>query len=311
MSDVLRLKSVSKSYGELAAVSEVSLSLGRGECLAILGPNGAGKTTLLEMIEGLQTPDAGQIEIFGADFGMQRRSTLKRIAAVMQETNLYKRMTIRETWELFASFYPSSIPIAELAVDLGIDHKLDAQLRSLSGGEKQRAYIGCALIGRPEIILLDEPTTGLDPNARRQIWSIIRQMRSRDISIILTTHYMEEAESLANRVVIMHRGKIIESGEPADLIRTNCGSDVVEVVTASDVSQIQVITEKFGRRCRLDSEAGSIDFYCESSEAAMKTAQLIGEFAKSKSIVVKSIQMRRASLEDVFLSKTGKPLHVD
>jgi ABC-2 type transport system ATP-binding protein len=309
MSDVLRLHSVSKSFGGLQAVSEISLSLGRGECLAILGPNGAGKTTLLEMIEGLQLPDAGQISIFGIDLNSERRSALKRIGAVMQETNLYKRMTIGETWELFASFYPSSIPVAELAADLDISHKLNSQLRNLSGGEKQRAYIGCALIGRPEIVLLDEPTTGLDPNARRQIWSIIREMRTRGISIILTTHYMEEAEHLANRVVILYRGKLIESGEPSSLIRSNCGTDVVEVVLAKEEFCNQLSAEKFSGRCRVDAASGSVDFYCESPDAAMRTAQQIGEFAKTRDIVLNSIQVRRASLEDVFLIKTGKPLN--
>jgi ABC-2 type transport system ATP-binding protein len=304
-SNVITVRSLTKRYRELTAVNDLSLELRNRECLAILGPNGAGKTTLLEMIEGLQRPDSGSIEIFGQSLSENRAVILRRIGAVLQETNLYKRMTIRETWQLFASFFANSMSVAELAAKVGLTEQLDKQLRHLSGGERQRAYLGTAMIGRPEILFLDEPTTGLDPHARRKLWALIQELQATGISMILTTHYMEEAAHLAQRVVIMHKGRIVVGGDPRELVRTHCGSDVVEVNARDSEEFLRAVAERFAKKYSLQSEMGVLNIFCNSLDEAVALAKLVAEFGASRAALIQSLQVRRATLEDVFILKTG------
>jgi ABC-2 type transport system ATP-binding protein len=216
---MLEAKGLTKHFKSLVAVDGVDLSLGTGECLALLGPNGAGKTTTVEMLEGLLAPDAGTVEIFGKNLARARREILEEVGVLLQETNLYKRYTVRETLELFGSFYAKAKEPDEIMERLSLTDKADVQLRKLSGGQKQRAYLGCALVNDPRLLFLDEPTTGLDPQARRATWELLQGLKTEGRSIFLTTHYMEEAAFLADRVAIIDHGKIIASGTPGELTR--------------------------------------------------------------------------------------------
>jgi ABC-2 type transport system ATP-binding protein len=215
----LEARDLKKSFGPIKAVSQVSLSLSRGECLAILGPNGAGKSTICEMLEGLQTPDSGTITFFGSQtYGHGRREILEAIGVHLQESHLYKKYTVLETLELFASFYKTSIPILPLISKLDLTDKTHARLEHLSGGQRQRVYLGCALVNDPRILFLDEPTTGLDPKTRRLIWDYLLGLKGEGRSLLLTTHNMEEAAFLADRIGILHQGQLIESGTLPELL---------------------------------------------------------------------------------------------
>jgi ABC-2 type transport system ATP-binding protein len=231
----LEARGLVKRYKDLTAVAGVDLKVGRGECLALLGPNGAGKTTTVEMLEGLLAPDAGQVLILGESLAQNRRGLLEKVGVLLQETNLYKRYTVRETLELFASFYEKSLDPEAIMTRLGLTDKADVQLRRLSGGQKQRVYLGAALINDPDLLFLDEPTTGLDPQARRAIWDLVQAIKAEGKSILLTTHYMEEAEVLADRVAIMDQGKIIVEGTPRELIDSIGAVQVVRNGTLEDV----------------------------------------------------------------------------
>ena len=220
---------LTKQYGELRAVDGISLTVNRGECIALLGPNGAGKTTTVEMLEGLVRPDAGEITILGRSLATDRQFVLERIGVVLQETTLYKRYTVAETVGLFASFYAQTLSPEVVLKRLQLEDKASTQLRNLSGGQRQRVYLACALINDPELLFLDEPTTGLDPQARRSIWELIAELKKEGRSVLLTTHYMEEAEVLADRVLIIDHGKVIAEGTPQQLIRDTCGEMVKQV----------------------------------------------------------------------------------
>ena len=229
MSHLIEVKNLSKSFKSFEAVKDLSLHVKQGECLAILGPNGAGKTTTFEMLEGLLRPDSGEIFLFGKTWERDRSEILSRIGVQLQETSLYKRFTVRETLELFGSFYKQRKPIKELLELVELSDKIDIELRHLSGGQKQRVYIAAALINDPELIFLDEPTTGLDPLARRGVWNIIQNLKREGVGILLSTHHMEEAEHLASRIVILDSGKIIAQGTSQDLIERFSGGEKVTV----------------------------------------------------------------------------------
>ncbi|MEN9834473.1 MAG: hypothetical protein RL011_666 [Pseudomonadota bacterium] len=225
----LSARGLKKYFGELKAVDGISLTVGHGSCVALLGPNGAGKTTTVEMLEGLLSPDSGDIEILGLSLAKDRRSILERIGVVLQETTLYKRFTVAETVALFASFYKNSLDPDIVIGRLLLTDKRDTQLRHLSGGQRQRVYLACALVNDPRLLFLDEPTTGLDPQARRAIWELVGQLKREGRSILLTTHYMDEAEALADRVLIIDQGRVIAEGTPQQLIRDTCGDTVQQV----------------------------------------------------------------------------------
>ncbi len=218
---VLDVRGISKSYKQVPAVVNLDLKVCRGQCLALLGPNGAGKTTTLDMLTGLVAPDAGTIQMFGEAAGVSGRQRFtERIGVVLQETNLYKRYTVRETFALFASFYRHAEPVDAMIERMGLKDKAKSQLRHLSGGERQRVHLGTALIHNPDLLFLDEPTTGLDPAVRREIWQLISELKKAGKSILLTTHYMEEASYLADEVVIIDRGRIVAKGVPAQLVES-------------------------------------------------------------------------------------------
>jgi ABC-2 type transport system ATP-binding protein len=223
MSDVtsthaLRCHDLRKRYGDVVAVDGLSLAVDRGECFGLLGPNGAGKTTTIEILEGLLPPDGGEVEVLGMTWRTHERQLRQRLGVQLQETQLPDKLTVEETLRLFRSFYHQGHTIEELLAMVELDSKRASWVVKLSGGQKQRLALACALAGRPELVFLDEPTSGLDPQSRRQLWDLVRRVRESGGTVLLTTHYMEEAEILCDRVAIIDHGRVIALGTPQDLI---------------------------------------------------------------------------------------------
>ena len=309
MTTVLNVTELHKKYGQLCAVDRVSFKLQKGQCLAILGPNGAGKTTTIEMLEGLTEPSAGQVDLLGMDLLKERTSCLEKMGVLLQETYLYKRYTVKETLELFASFYKNPLSPDSIIELMNLKDKADTQLRHLSGGQKQRVYIGSSLINNPEVIFLDEPTTGLDPKSRRSIWDLIEKLKAQGKSILLTTHYMDEAETLADQVAIMDKGRIICEGTPKDLIKKIAGEKVIYF----DCSH-ESIQDPHELKDHINSKLGNADihvdksgFYLETKDP-LQTFRTLNEDLPKWGCHLKELSMRGSTLEDVFLKLTGRSI---
>jgi ABC-2 type transport system ATP-binding protein len=217
-SNALVVKGLRKSYGEVLAVDGLDLEIRTGECFGLLGPNGAGKTTTVEICEGLLERDSGDLEILGMTWEQNSDQLKERLGIQLQDTQLSEKLTVTETLQLFRSFYPAGRDVKDVIALVQLEEKASARVGTLSGGQKQRLAIACAMVGNPEILFLDEPTTGLDPQARRQLWTLIEEFRSTGRTILLTTHYMDEAEKLCDRVAIVDHGHIIAQGTPHELI---------------------------------------------------------------------------------------------
>ena len=220
MNLALRCDALHKRYGSVVAVDGLSLAVARGECFGLLGPNGAGKTTTIEILEGLLDPDGGDVEVLGLRWRTHERELRERLGVQLQETQLTDKLTVEETLRVFRSFYRQGHSIEELIQLVNLEAKRRSWVGKLSGGQKQRLSIACALAGDPDLLFLDEPTTGLDPQSRRQLWDILARFKAAGGTILLTTHYMDEAEALCDRVAIVDHGKVIALGTPAELIAT-------------------------------------------------------------------------------------------
>jgi ABC-2 type transport system ATP-binding protein len=216
----LVVRGLRKSYGEVVAVDGLDLEVRNGECFGLLGPNGAGKTTTIEICEGLLSRDSGEVEVLGRTWETNEKDLRERLGIQLQDTQLADKLTVRETLDLFRSFYRSARDSKDVVEMVQLGEKQDARVGTLSGGQKQRLAIACALVGDPELLFLDEPTTGLDPQSRRQLWGLIEEFRATGRTIVLTTHYMDEAERLCERVAIVDHGHVIALGSPAELIET-------------------------------------------------------------------------------------------
>jgi ABC-2 type transport system ATP-binding protein len=214
----LKCTSLRKAYGDTVAVADLSLTVAAGECFGLLGPNGAGKTTTIEILEGLITPDAGEVEVLGLRWNGHEAELRQRLGIQLQETQLPEKLTVEETLRMFRSFYDRGPAVDELLQMVELEGKRTGRVGKLSGGQRQRLSLACALAGRPDVLFLDEPTTGLDPQSRRQLWDTLRRFRGDGGTIMLTTHYMEEAEILCDRVAIVDHGRVIAEGTPAELI---------------------------------------------------------------------------------------------
>jgi ABC-2 type transport system ATP-binding protein len=214
----VRCERLRKTYGPVVAVADVTLSVRRGECFGLLGPNGAGKTTTIEILEGLLTPDAGDVEVLGLRWAHHSHELRRRLGIQLQETQLPDKLTVDETLRLFRSLYPRGRTVDELLAIVELESKRTSRVGRLSGGQKQRLSLACALAGDPDLLFLDEPTTGLDPQSRRQLWTLLEQFRAAGRTILMTTHYMDEAEFLCDRVAVVDHGRIIALGTPKDLI---------------------------------------------------------------------------------------------
>ena len=302
---VLVARGLRKSFKDTLAVDGINLEIRPGECLALLGPNGAGKTTTVEILEGLTLPDAGSVEIFGHRLPAGKPAALQRMGILLQETNLYKRYTIRETLELFASFYQRSVDLTQLIEQLALTEKADAQLRTLSGGQRQRAYLACALVNDPELLFLDEPTVGLDQQARRTIWDRLAKIKSEGRSIMLTTHYIEEAAVLADRVAIIDHGKIIAQGPPLDLIRQHLGEQSLWVELAEGRHDKVRLAEQLPWFSAAEPLG---DGYAVPTSNVVEATHAVLVAARDTKIKIKSLRLREGTLEDVFLKLTGRSI---
>jgi ABC-2 type transport system ATP-binding protein len=224
---VIEVSGLRKSYGGRAVVDGVSFAVEEGEIFGILGPNGAGKTTTVECVEGLRIPDAGRVRVAGLDPVADHEATSRVLGAQLQESELQAKLTVREALELYAAFYPHPADWRPLAERLGLTEKLTTRFAKLSGGQKQRLFIALALIGNPRVVVLDELTTGLDPRARRDTWQLIEDVRASGVTVLLVTHFMEEAQRLCDRVAVIDQGRIAALDTPAGLIRRSAGSTVI------------------------------------------------------------------------------------
>jgi len=288
----IECRGLTKRYGDVVAVDGLDLSVRTGECFGLLGPNGAGKTTTVEILEGISEPDSGGVVILGESWTNGAASLRERIGIQLQETQLAEKLTVLETITLFRSFYRRRL-----------EEKEKAWVRKLSGGQKQRLSLAAALVGDPEILFLDEPTTGLDPQARRQVWDVIAEVRSRGGTVLLTTHYMEEAERLCERVAIVDRGKVIALDTPAGLIAGLGAEHVLEIETdpAPDLARLQGLTGV--RHARIDGGIVSLTV----GEVHVAVPALLDELAAA-SIGLKRLTTHHATLEDVFVAMTGRHL---
>jgi len=272
----IEVKNLTKVYGNIIAVDNVTFFVEEGEIFSLLGPNGAGKTTTVEIIEGIRNADKGEVKIFGKNLNDEIK---EKMGILPQEFQSMERLNVKETLEYFASFYRKSIDIDELIEMVGLKEKEKELYKNLSGGQKRLLGVAMALVNDPSLIFLDEPTTGLDPKARRNIWNVIMEMKEKGKTIFLTTHYMEEAEYLADKVAIMHRGKIVAMDEPYRLI------------------------EKYGSGARIIVETvdGKKEFKARDEKEVVR---IIGELQEK----YEKIEIKRANLEDVFLKLTGEGL---
>ncbi len=296
---VIVVEGIRKSYGATPAVRDVTFDVRRGEIFGLIGPNGAGKTTTMECIEGLRAPDAGSVSVLDLDPVRDVYDLQPRIGVQLQSAQLQKRITVHEAVHLWASLYGHQVDTAALLDQLGLAEKRDAWFMTLSGGQKQRLFIALALVNDPEVIFLDELTTGLDPQARRAIWDLVRGIRDRGKTVLLTTHLMEEAERLCDRVAIIDRGRIVDIGSPAELVARHCPERTIAIVAddpdararLAAVPGVQVV-EHQGSRLVL-----------RGSGEDMVTAVI--DCVSEHRIRVRDFTTDRPTLEDVFLGLTG------
>jgi len=300
-------RGIVKRYGDVVAVDGIDFEVRRGTCLGVLGPNGAGKTTTIEMLEGLKTPDAGTIEVLGRSWRKAPREIQERIGVQLQETEFQDKLTAFELLRMFRSFYVDGADLDAVVATIGLEEKRNARVRTLSGGQKQRLAIGCALLNEPEILFLDEPTTGLDPQARRLLWEVVETFKANGGTVVLTTHYMEEAERLADDLIIVDHGKVIASGSPAAIIASLGAESVVQFSVVGEDPRILTeddLTSLAGVRAARYEGAGITLSVVQTQSVIAALFDLLA----SRGLELEDLRTHRATLEDVFVSLTGKHL---
>ena len=307
----IRCQGLVKHYADVAAVDGVNLAIETGECFGLLGPNGAGKTTTIEILEGLTLPDAGDVEVLGMRWGRGHsagdHALRERLGIQLQETQLADKLTVEETVRLFRSFYRNSHTVDEVLTLVELEEKRKAWVAKLSGGQKQRLAVACALVSRPELLFLDEPTTGLDPQSRRQLWEVISRFRAEGGTVVLTTHYMEEAERLCDRVAIMDHGKVIALDSTRRLIASLGAEHVVEFALADgaggapDAAELAALPGVRSVRPATDRTALTVTEVHRSVPALMVLLERRGA-------ELSMLATHHATLEDVFVALTGRQL---
>ena len=288
------------------AVRGLDLVVNEGECFGLLGPNGAGKTTTLEILEGLLDATSGDVLILGYEWEREPEQIRERIGISLQETRLADKLTVRETVALFRSFYKNGISPDEAIAHVSLEEKANSWIVKLSGGQRQRLAVACAIVGDPQLLFLDEPTTGLDPQSRRQLWEVIGNFKATGRTVMLTTHYMDEAERLCDRIAIVDHGKIIALGTPAQLIAQLGGENIVDFSLATDSSALieadlaALPSVRSARR-----EAAAYSLAVEQPHVALPA---ILALLQSRGLALANLTTRHATLEDVFVSLTGRHL---
>jgi ABC-2 type transport system ATP-binding protein len=305
----IRCAGLAKRYGDVIAVAGLDLTIETGECFGLLGPNGAGKTTTIEILEGLTVPDAGDVEVLGMrwDDGAGGRALRERLGIQLQETQLGEKLTVAETLRLFRSFYHRSHTVDEVLRLVGLEEKRRSWVGKLSGGQKQRLAVACALVSRPELLFLDEPTTGLDPQSRRSLWEIIAGFRAGGNTVLLTTHYMEEAERLCDRVAIMDHGKVIALDSPRQLIASLGAEHVVEFALADGAATDAFLGELPGLP-GVRSVRPAVDRIALTVRELHRTLPALMSLLEQRGAVLSSLTTHNATLEDVFVALTGRQL---
>jgi ABC-2 type transport system ATP-binding protein len=288
-----------KSYGEVEAVRGIDLQVAHGEVFAFLGPNGAGKTTTTEILEGYRPRNAGRVEVLGVDPGSPTREWRERIGIVLQQCRMRPELTVRETLELYAGYYREPRSVSETIEQVGLSEKAEARAGSLSGGQQRRLDVGLALIGDPDLLFLDEPTTGFDPSARRQFWGVIGGLRELGKTVFLTTHYMEEAQRLSDRVAIIAAGTIVAEGTPADLGNREDRPAEISFVLPQRLEVSDLPTE-VAARAQVANGAVSL-----TSDRPVEVLHLLTGWALERSLDLEGLEVRRPSLEDVYLELTA------
>ena len=302
----IEIRNVCKSFKDVNAVQNVNLMVESGESVALLGPNGAGKTTLVEMIEGVQFPDSGEIRILDRSWEKDEHFLRKQIGLALQETRFLERLTVEETLNLFASFYSLEKERAREVIEIiQLGSKRSTWVLHLSGGQRQRLALGVAILPIPQILILDEPTTGLDPNARRDLWKILESFKATGTTLILTTHYMEEAQYLCKRILMMDQGKILAEGSLSHLLDKFGEGDLIEYVIEGAFPTEKAEQLSGVLSCRLDENTGEGRLTVKNIS---KTLPLFLQLVEKLSISLTSLECRRRTLDDLFLAMSGRHL---
>jgi ABC-2 type transport system ATP-binding protein len=302
----IQCRGLVKRYGDVTAVDRLDLEVARGEVFGLLGPNGAGKTTTIEILEGLNTADAGDVDVLGLRWGRDDTALRERLGIQLQETQFSDKLTTREILRLFRSFYRHGRPVEEVLAHVGLEGKGDARYVTLSGGQKQRLAVACALVGAPDVLFLDEPTTGLDPQSRRQLWTLLEDYRRTGGTILLTTHYMDEAEALCDRVAVVDKGKVIALGTPKELIRSLGAEHVVEFAMAQG--------EPLPPADALKALPGVRDVRLQEATCGLVASEIhlaipaLLDLLGPRRTKLAFLTTHSATLEDVFMALTGRHL---
>jgi ABC-2 type transport system ATP-binding protein len=297
----LRLDNLTKRYGALTAVDHLSLQVPPGIIFSLLGPNGAGKTTTLEMVEGLRRPDEGRVWLGDVDVTQHPDTAKLKFGVQLQASAFFELLTVRETLELFQSFYRKPLQVPDLIARLGLEDKRDARVEGLSGGQRQRLALAVALINDPDVVFLDEPSAGLDPQARRNLWDVILNLKAEGRTVVLTTHYMDEAELLSDRLAIVDHGKVLDEGTPQELIRRHLPSAVIEVARTAGVTE----ATELPALVRVDQREDATLLVTDRLE---ETLVGLVAWAGERQAELTGLRTRSATLEDVFLHLTGRSL---
>jgi ABC-2 type transport system ATP-binding protein len=305
MDTIVQVDGLRKTYGTTVAVDRISFEVQPGEIFGIIGPNGAGKTTTVECLEGIRKPDGGKVLVLGIDPQQDSRSLRERVGTQLQQSNLPDRMKVWEALDLYASFYPKTSDWKELLVEIGLEEKRNTPFAKLSGGQKQRLFVALALLPDPQLVFLDELTTGLDPQARHAIWDLISGVRKRGRTVILTTHLMDEAEHLCDRIAVLDHGKIVAFDTPAALIR-NLGVDV-RVIFHLDGALPAGFAQALAGGCRFEVQGDEVTVYGKNRANSMLVSEVVG-WLGAQGIPFHDLRTEQPNLEDVFLSLTGSKM---
>ena len=301
----LRVRQLRKRYGDVVAVDGIDLDVAPGECFGLLGPNGAGKTTTIEICEGLNTPDSGEVELLGLRWARDERELRQRLGIQLQETELAEKLTVEETVSLFRSFYRHGPSVDQVIAVVQLEEKRRARVGRLSGGQKQRLALACAIVGDPDLLFLDEPTTGLDPQSRRQLWDLIGDFKAMGRTILLTTHYMEEAERLCERVAIMDHGRIIALGTPRELIASLGAEHVVEFALRDGAPPLEHELRALPGVQGVRHANGLYELQVTRPHEVIPA--LLADL-EHRRLALAELRTHSATLEDVFVSLTGRQL---